>query len=481
MTPTSRFIVAAGFLAILAGMPPAIGSAESAPTNRTPPPNVLLIVIDDLNTDIGCMDGGGITPHIDRLAQRGVLFDNAHCNAPVCNPSRSSFLTGLLPPNLGVYENKAYFRDLPGHADRVTLPRHFRDHGYRAVGSGKIFHSGWQPKPSHPLAKHWDREASWSDYAELPYGTPTPKPALNKWHRGEVKTYWGKSFWWGQTHAADEDCGDFQNARFTADFLQGEHDQPFFLACGIFRPHLPFVAPRPYFKQYPLEDIEWPAGVKHNDLNDLPPFGKKYARRTGLNAAIRKENRWKQAIQAYRASTTFADAAVGQVLDALDSSPHRDNTLVVLISDHGFHLGEKNHWTKFTFWDRSTRVPMIVAGPGIAPGRSPRTVSLVDLFPTLNEFCGLPALEAHDGQSFASLLANPEAEHPAVARVFHDAQNHQAVIDEDFRYIRYANGEEELYDRRADPHDWHNLADDPGYAATLDRYRAQRFLPNGTR
>jgi len=437
--------------------------------------NVLLIVIDDLNTDIGCMDGGGITPNIDQLARQGVLFTNAHCNSPVCNASRTSFLTGMYSPNTGVRNNLTYFRNVPGNEDVVTLPQHFRQHGYQAVGAGKVFHASWKKWPEHRTNKLLDREHSWDQYAEFSVATPRPKNPNRNWHLGELKTHWNHNFWWGEADALDVDCGDFQNAQYTADFLRQPQDRPFFLACGIVRPHIPFVAPAKYFQPYPLEDIDWPAGVKTDDPDDLPYYGQRIASMTGLNEVIRQDEHWKYAIQGYRAATSFADAAVGVILDALQNSPHRDNTIVVLISDHGFHLGEKNHWTKLTFWDRSTRVPMIMAGPGIQPGTSPRTVSLVDLFPTLNQMCRLPQIDRHDGRSITHLLANPQAEHPATARVFHGKRNHESIIDENFRYIRYIDGGEELYDRKADPHDWHNLADSPDYTATIEHYRQYLF------
>lgn len=439
-------------------------------------PNVLLIVVDDLNTDIGCMDGGGKTPNIDRLARKGVLFTDAHSNSPLCNPSRTSFLTGLLPPNSGVRDNSVFFRDVPGNEDVVTLPGHFRDHGYRVIGAGKVFHSGWKNNQLHPSFRLLDYERSWEDYAEIPMGLPHIVAPEVKWHGGEVTTSYGKSFWWGQTKGRTQHYSDFLNAHYAAGVLGEPQDRPFFLACGIFRPHLPFVVPSKYFDHYPLEDIEWPAGINGQDVEDLPAYGRHFANRTGLMPALLKDERWKHAIQAYRASTTFADRAVGVVLNALDEGPHRDNTIVVLISDHGFHLGEKNHWTKSTFWDRATRVPMIVAGPGVRPGTSVRTVSLVDLFPTLNALCGLPAIDRHDGQNLTHLLDDPAAEHRSVARVFHRYENHEAIIDEGFRYIRYADGGEELYDREVDPHDWHNLAVDQAYAAHLDRYRGQLFF-----
>jgi arylsulfatase A-like enzyme len=464
-------VVCAGFVSLLT-----LNACEEAPP--APPdtrPNVLLILVDDLNTDVGCLDGGGITPNIDQLAREGVLFTNTHANSPVCNPSRTSFLTGMLPPNTGVRNNKTFFRDVPGNENVVTLPQHFRDNGYQTVGAGKVFHASWKKDTGNRTTKLTDRELSWDNYARFYAGTPGPTTPNDNWHNGEVTTQWGRTFRWGKVDTPDEECGDFQNAQFTANFLSKPQDKPFFLACGILRPHLPLFAPSKYFEQYPLEDIDWPPGYKPDDTDDLPYYGKHISQMTGLNDVIRRQERWKQAIQAYRASTSFADAAVGVVLDALKKSPHRDNTIVILVSDHGFHLGEKNHWTKFTFWDRSTRVPMIVAGPGIAPGASPRTISLVDLYPTLNELCGLPQLDRHDGQSFAHLITDPQADHSNIARVFNSRHNHEAIIDEDFRYIRYIDGGEELYDRKADPHDWHNLAEDPAHATTIERYRQQLF------
>ncbi|MEM6854643.1 MAG: sulfatase [Planctomycetota bacterium] len=437
-----------------------------------------MVVIDDLNHDLGFSGAEVQTPHLDRLAMRGMVFTNAHANAPVCNPSRTSMLLGQYPPTVGVRNNNAHFRELSDQENAVTLPQYFRHQGYRATGAGKIFHSGWHPE-GHPRRKYADHEHSWDEYAEFSLGTPSPRPVPNDWHDGAVDTAWGRSFWWASMVFDDDDTGDWKNANYIARYLDEPlEDQPMFLACGIFRPHLPFVAPQKYFDLYDLPEspgASLPSYLK-NDTDDLPPMGKNWARVTGLQEPLEHLQFWDDAIEAYRASTTFADACLGQVLDAYDRSPARDQTYLIVTSDHGFQLGEKGAWTKFSFWERSTRVPMIIVGPGIEPGVSPRTVSLVDLYPTLIALAGLPPREGLEGRDFTPLLDQPEMPWDNLARVFHTVMDNEAVIDEDFRYIRYVNGDEELYDRKADPHDWHNLAQDPAYADQLERYRDLRWF-----
>ncbi|MEO0515346.1 MAG: sulfatase [Planctomycetota bacterium] len=441
-------------------------------------PHFVFVIVDDLNHDLGFSGAEVQTPHFDRLAERGVVFTNAHTNAPVCNPSRTSLLLGQYPPTTGVRNNHAHFRELPGKQDAITLPQYFKNNGYRSIGAGKIFHSGWHPE-GHPRHKYFDRDRSWDEYAEFSLGTPSPKPVPNDWHDGAVQTPWGKSFWWASMELADEDTGDWKNARYIAEHLESpRQDQPMFLACGIFRPHLPFVAGQQYFDLYDLPDppTQQLAGYHENDIDDLPPMGRNWAAVSGLHESIEKLGYWDDAVEAYRASTTFADACLGQLLNAYDRSPVRDHTYLIVTSDHGFQLGEKGAWTKFSFWERSTRVPLIVVGPGIEPGVSPRTISLVDLYPTLVALAGLPAREGLDGRDFSALLQDPQQPWDNKARVFHTVKDNEAMIDEDFRYIRYINGDEELYDRRSDPYDWHNLALDPNHADTLERYRAQRWF-----
>ncbi|MEM8736872.1 MAG: sulfatase [Planctomycetota bacterium] len=477
MTNARLFSRTAGGVALLTGLFAAASSAH-ADEAATPRPHIVFVVVDDLNHDLGISGVDVQTPNFDRLAERGLVFTNAHTNAPVCNPSRTSFLLGQFPPTTGVRDNNTHFRELPQHRDAVTLPQHFKENGYQTVGAGKIFHNGWRPS-RHPHSKFHDRRISWNDYAEFPVGTPRPKPVPNDWHGGAVRSYWGKSFWWAGMDLADEDTGDWKNADFIADRLASPRgDRPMFLACGIFRPHLPFATPQSYFDLYDLPDTPTDSlpGYKKNDAADLPPTGKKWANKTGVHRPLTQRKLWGHAVEAYRASTTFADARLGQVLDAYDRSPAKDNTYMIVTSDHGFQLGEKGAWCKFSFWERSTRVPFLVVGPGIKPGVSERTVSLIDLYPTLIALAGLPPRQGLQGKDLTPLFENPDMPWDSVARVFHEKVDHEAIIDEDFRYIRYANGDEELYDRKADPHDWHNLARQPAHADTLDRYRAKRWF-----
>ena len=441
-------------------------------------PDVLLIVVDDLNTDLGYLGGPVHTPHLDRLAARGMVFTDAHCNAPVCNPSRTSFLLGQYPPTTGVLDNDTHFRHRPATRSAVTLPQAFRQHGYLSVAAGKIFHNGWKP-PTHPHAHFADLEHSWDRYEPLGVGTPEPPRVERDWHRGRLNTWMKGSFLWGGITQPLEDTDDFRNAAAIARQLEATEPggQPRFLACGIFRPHLPFFAPQRFFDLYPPQDPPSLPGVLESDLDDLPPTALAWARKTGVHGPLVAEHRWGEAVAAYRAATSFADACVGRVLDALDASPRRDRTYVVLISDHGFQLGEKQAWAKFTFWDRVTRVPMIIAGPGITPGRCDAPVSLVDLYPTLLSLAGLPPRDDLAGRDLTALLREPRRDWDHPVYVFHQDPQNQAVIDASYRYIRYADGGEELYDRAADPHDWHNLAGQAEHAPTLEDYRRKRWTP----
>jgi len=423
---------------------------------RTTAKNVLFISIDDLNDWVGCLGGHPDvqTPNIDRLAERGVLFTNAHCSAPVCNPSRTSLMTGILPSNSGIYTNKEEsFRISPVLNSAETIPQSFMKNGYRVVGGGKIFH-------------HSD-PASWQEYY----------PSFEKQTTGDARPPNAplngipncKNFDWGPLpeDITDEKMGDWNVASWAVDELGKEHDSPFFLGVGIYKPHLPWYVPQKYFDMYPLETITLPI-VNDNDLDDVPPLGKDRAY-TGVKGSdhdtVLQYDQWRQAVQGYLACISFADAQVGRVLDALDQSPYADDTAIVLWSDHGWHLGEKLHWRKFTPWEEATHNPLIMVAPGVTtPGsRCSRAVSLLDIYPTLMHLFGFDPPGNLDGQNLASLLSNPEAERlrPVLTTV---GKNNHALRSERWRYIRYEDGTEELYDHENDDLEWHNLADDPAYA-----------------
>ncbi len=426
----------------------------------TPRPNVLFIAVDDLNDWVGCLGGNpdAKTPHLDALAAKGVLFTNAHCAAPLCNPSRVALMTGIRPSTSGVYENDQPFRKSPVLKDAVTLPQYFMKHGYTALGSGKIYHGG-HPDP-----------ASWDEYwpSQLINSPPDPK--------SKIKAPGGIGhFNWGPLEETKEEMGDWKVADWVSAQLVKEHDKPFFLACGIFRPHLPWHVPQKYFDMYPQDEISLPE-VLENDLADIPAAGRAMAKPGGDHKRITENNAWRTAVQAYLASITFADDCVGKVMDALESSPHRDNTIVVLWSDHGWHLGEKEHWRKFSLWEEATRSVLMVIAPGVTKTgeRCDAPVNLMDIYPTLNELCALPKKEELEGVSFLSLLKDPVSPWVRPSLTTHGQNNH-SVRSADWRYIQYADGGEELYDHRTDPMEWNNLAKNPNHASKIKEFK--QWLP----
>ena len=457
--------------ALLAGGTAAAGSL--APKR----PNVLFIAVDDLNDWVGCLGGHpqAKTPNIDRLAARGVLFEQAYCAAPLCHPSRTALLTGLRPSTTGIYGNRNWFRDLPKLRARVTLPQHFRKHGYSAWAGGKIFHQ--------PQGK-WSDPASWDGQYSTRMGTQAP-PKEQRYRHGLKDSFSNKILArlidWAPIEVPREETSDWKTAEGAASFLGREHDKPFFLACGIYRPHLSWYAPRKYFDLHPVEKIILPPQLD-GDLDDIPPRGHAMAGKAFEN--IRSSGHWKSAVQGYLAATSFADACVGLVLDALEKSRYLDSTIVVLWGDHGYHIGQKNHIAKSALWQQATRTPLIIHVPEkISPRsgtakrcRSP--VSLVDLYPTLVELCGLPPREDLDGRSLAPLVKNPGATWPYPAVITHSPWWHgtnHAIRSARYHYIRYRDGAEELYDMSRDPHQWQNLAQNPDHTAAKEKLK--KWLP----
>lgn len=429
--------------AALAGL---VGNASGA--GQTPK-NVLFISIDDLNDWTGYQGGhpDAKTPNLDRLAARGTAFTHTYCPAPLCNASRAALMTGIMPSRSGVYTNHNDWRESPVLKDAATLSQHFMANGYSARGSGKIYHGRYPHPPS------W--EAYWPSQTK---NSPNdPEPPKQPWYGGGAAR---RHFDWGPLAVSDEEMGDGQVASWVIAQLQQPAEKPFFLACGIFRPHLPWYVPQQYFDMYPLEEVTLP-NVKADDLDDIPEAGRKMAKPEGDHKRVTEhEGQWRKAVQGYLASISFADAQVGRVLDALDTSPHRDNTLVVLWSDHGWHLGEKLHWRKFALWEEATRNGMIFAGPGIPAGqRCDTPVGLIDIYPTLIDVCGLSGREGLDGVSLGPLLADAGADWKRPVVMTHGRGNH-SVRSKRWRYIRYADGSEELYDHETDTMEWTNLADE---------------------
>lgn len=427
------------------------------------PPDVLLIVVDDLNDWISVLDPQAPikTPHLERLAKRGMLFTRAYCASPACNPSRVATFTGLRPSSTGVYGNKSDWRKaLP---KRKTIFQQFMEAGYQALGAGKIFH--------HHLNGAFHDKKSFHDFQPM---RPQiyPRKKLN-----QAPGYGSRNTDWGAWPARIESSIDFQTASYCAEVLKGpQGKKPLLLACGIFKPHSPFFAPRQFHAAY--QKVRLPLRKK-DDWKDLPAGATQLLRSKkwfwqGMMKVERKlSGSYQRFIQSYAACASFADAQIGRVLDALERSGRRDNTIVVLWSDHGFHLGEKDHIEKFALWEKSNHVPLIIVAPGLTrPGsRCERPVDLISLYPTLLEIAGLPADRQCDGKSLVSLLRNPKAQWERPALMSYLRGNH-AVRSDRWRYIRYADGTEELYDHQSDPQEWHNLARDPKWADVKKHHRA---------
>ncbi len=457
-------------------------------------PNVLFIAIDDLNDWIGPLAGHtqAKTPNMARLAQRGVVFANAHCAAPICNPSRAAVFSGQQPFKTGVFSNDGPISDirkvLP---DSALLPKYFESAGYHTYGTGKLLHKSSKSLYNEEFYPHqrWSpfepTQVNYTD-TELPSKKSTnPRHATTlKGHEvilplnrmpsdRESDASGGESFDWGPLDVEDEDMGDGQIATWAAKMLRENHQQPFFLAVGFYRPHIPLFAPKKYFDLYNDVDIKLPE-VKVDDLDDLSAGARERALEpvtAGSHATVIKHDQWRAAVKGYLACVSFVDAQVGRLLDALDSGPNAGNTIIVLWGDHGWHLGEKQHWGKWTGWERSTRVPLIISpnrdvrGQPLMRGeRCDEPVSLLDLYPTLIDLCSLPQRDEIDGQSLVPLLTNPAQSTDRVVLTTFGPGNYSAM-GRHWHYIRYSDGAEELYDRSADPQEWTNLAEKREYAS----------------
>lgn len=435
---------------------------------KTEKPNILLIMVDDMNDWVGYMSGYGgevFTPNIDRLASEGVAFTNAHATAPVCNPTRNALMLGKLPSTTGLYNNGQWWKAV--YPDEVTMPQYFKNHGYYTAGAGKIFHH--TPGNNPPVNWHDFKEQVFDDPWNFARWSPV-QFFLQYGYRGPIiqePDYIPLNnilprlheFDWGALPGKDEpEYGDVVVVNYARDFLQQAHSKPFFLALGMYRPHEPWYVPQEYFDLYPLDEIVLPE-VKENDFDDIPDVGRQWASSGRHFDLIQEYDQWKEAVQGYLASITFADAQVGAILDALQKSEYQDNTIIVFLSDHGFHLGEKGHWKKQTLWERSTRIPFIIKAPGISKPHSisDRPVDMLSVYPTLLSLTGLPEKQDLEGHDISPLLRNPEMDWDYPAITIHGKGN-VAVRSQDWRYIRYHDGGEELYDHRTDPNEWYNLA-----------------------
>ncbi|QDV48044.1 sulfatase [Gimesia fumaroli] len=434
-----------------------------SPLQAAKQPNILFIAIDDQNDWIGCLNGHPQikTPFIDKVAARGTLFSNAHCQSPLCNPSRTSLMTGLRPTTTGIYGLAPWFRTVDRFKDRVTLPQYLEQNGYKTYSTGKIYHGGYGRKKND---KEFNELGPPAGVGVKPpkklVETPNPHPLVD----------------WGTFPHKDEDKGDWKVASWAVDQLNKKPQEPFFLSVGFFLPHVPCYATQQWFDLYPEETLQLPP-LLETDRDDTPRFSwyLHWKLPEPRFKFLKEANQWKNLVRSYLACTSFVDSQIGRVTEALEKNNLAENTIIVIWSDHGWHLGEKLITGKNTLWERSTRVPLIFAGPGITEGAvCSKPAELLDIYPTLVELCGLPPRMDLEGHSLVPQLkdANTPRKWPAITS--HN-RNNTTVRTENYRYIHYADGSEEFYDMKQDPAEWKNLSNDPNYAQLIEEHRA--WLP----
>ncbi len=485
MTPLNLAVAA-----FLPGLLLALAGNHAIAASPSPRPNVLFIAMDDLNDWVLGGRAGLRSPNLERLMARGVTFTNAHCASPSCHPSRVAVMTGVRPSTSGIDHNvysqkQASWRTGPDSgtgalARAVVLSQHFRNHGWRAAGAGKIFHGLQWTDGSENEPGDWD-EYFPSALDQIPHQV-RPADLVDDGESGIVgpRPIGGGTGRRGQVFGAhplqipDDQMSDAQVAAWAIAQLGRPHPQPVFLAVGFFRPHMPWEVPQRYFDLYPLDGIRQPV-VRDDDLADTHGHNRVSWHQWVL-ANEAKFQMWERLIQGYQASITFSDAQLGRVLDALDASPEARRTIVVVWSDQGMHFGEKENWEKFTLWERSTRVPLVIVAPGVtrAGAKVSSPASLIDLYPTLCELSGLPIPAQCEGTSLVPQLRDPAAPRtiPALTTQTLGLQSGHAVRDGRWRYIRYFDGFEELYDHTTDPEEFTNLAAKPEFAAAKARLRA---------
>ena len=476
-TVLAQCALAALLLAACAPKATTIERATSSPSKTvvtpTPKYNVLLLTVDDLNPMVGAWDGPANTPNLDKLAAQSLKFTNAYSVVPLCSPSRTALMTGQRPERTGAYNNDQNFRRIPPSKDIETLPQRLRREGYKAVAAGKIFHfsrrSAKEPSPlSDPI--------SWTDQPPLKTGRGTLRPEWkensNYVNSGKKRDY-RNAIYWGAIKEERENTRDGRTARYCADFLNQEHDKPFMLGCGLFRPHLPFLAPPEYFDLYPLDEIKLPE-VKADDRDDLPLTSQNsLSDSTFLQG---RDKAMKYALQGYLASSSVADANIGEILDALERSPYSDNTIVIFMGDHGFQFNQKGQFGKGQLWRESTRTPLSIRLPNRKPGSTNEAVSLLDVYPTILEALGLDTDQTLDGDSLMPFFENITYDRKTPAIVT-STRGSVSVLLDGWNYIHYENGAEELYNHTKDLKEWDNLlfSDPETYRAKADDLK--KYLP----
>ncbi|VGO18995.1 sulfatase [Pontiella sulfatireligans] len=451
-------------ISLLVGVVLVASSLYAAKPDR---PNILMLCIDDMNDWCGFLGGHPLaqTPFMDKLAAKGVNFTNAHCTAPGCSPSRNAILLGVEPHKSGLYP----FYDLR-NVDRVVLdrytnlPRFLKENGYTTCGVSKVFHNS---------DNTYEEKESWDEYAM--FGDLNIKGAPGKGHMANSKDKKDHHVRVCPGVNPLKDFMDYRTASHAIDFLEKEHEKPFFLGVGFIRPHVPFVMPEENYDRFP--DLIPPPLIKENDIEDVPPVGQLMSNPKNADR-LDQHDCWNEVRRGYLASISFVDDNVGRVINALEGSPYAENTIIMLWSDHGFHLGEKRAYTKFTLWEESTRVPFIIWDPRGRAGHGhscAEPVGLINVYRTICDLVGLKAPEYVDGMSLVPWLNDPDQpmEKPAMTTW---GRGNYTLRTKNWRYTRYFDGSEELYDHRKDPQEWTNLAGNPEYE-TMKKKLAAEWLP----
>lgn len=441
--------------------------ATNASCQKTDKPNVLFITIDDMNDWTSVFDENNPikTPNIEKLADRGVFFNKAYCSSPACNPSRSSVMTGTRPHKTGIYGNSSDWR---GALPKIkTIQRYFKDNGYFVCGAGKVFH--------HHKDWAFHDNASFNEFLMMSINEPYPDKKLNG-----LDWYGSRNTDWGAWPEDIKKTADYRTAQYAIQKLNQKFDRPFFLNVGIYKPHSPFFAPQEFFDKYPSKNVVMPQ-IPEEDMEDLPEGARKLVEPTnwfwdGMVKAQKEDpDAYKDYVQGYQACASFADEMIGKIINALDNSPYKDNTIIVLWSDHGFHLGEKQHFEKFALWEKTTHIPFIIITPGLTQSSTiiEKPVDMTSIYPTLCELCGLEIPKHADGFSLVPLLKDTSTVIPPALMTY--GKGNHAIRTERWRYIHYADGTEELYDHKNDPKEWTNVAGKKEYKGVIEKLKT--YIP----
>ncbi len=483
-----KFIAQSSKAAALGALSPLIKQSALGAASNGKPYNILFIIIDDHGPNLhSVLNNTRVhTPNMERLAARSTWFSHGYVASPGCCPSRTAFLTGVHAARSGVhYNNQGYRRASTWISGVDILPQHFMKNGYLAAGYGKILHNRFLEDDIDSFSpgyyKMFNREESVT-YTETELLKRVIPGTLTEIPDGPSNYTWGiLPDEWDRDDPSKMQQ-DTEQANRTIDLLKQNHDTPFFATCGLWRPHVSWTVAERYYERYPLENIEIPEGYRPDDLEDMPKPARWLATHRGIHDKIVKSALWKKALQAYYATVTYVDEQIGRILDALDASPYRDNTIVVFAADNGWHTGEKNHWSKFILTELACKVTFSISVPGMKPQVCETPVSLLDIYPTLIGLCGLPQPATHelDGRDLTPILNGSTNDRGAPVVSTHGVNCH-SVRGRRFRYTRYRNGDEELYDHNNDPHEWHNLAGDPRYdriKASLSQHFPKVNAPN---